>query len=64
MRSISVVSPWRALHALRSRVITIELKLLSRSPIELNMTRPRGMPMMAYAIVNILPKKVLGVEWP
>ena len=49
---------------LRSLLMTMEAKLLRRSPIELNMTRPRGMPMVAYAIVKNLPKSVLGVEWP
>ena len=44
--------------------MTMEAKLLRRSPMELNMTRPRGMPMVAYAIVKNLPKSVLGVEWP
>ncbi len=31
---------------------------------ELNMTRPRGMPIMAYTMVKSFPLAVLGVEWP
>ena len=47
IRSISVVSDWRALHTRLSLLMTMELKLLSLSPIELNITRPSGIPIMA-----------------
>ena len=64
MRSTSVVSGCLALTDLLSLVMTMEERALSLSPIELNMTRPRGIPMVAYAIVNNLPQYVFGVEWP
>ena len=36
----------------------------SLSPMELNMTRPRGMPREAYTIVKTMPPVVFGVECP
>lgn len=51
-----------ALSPLLSLLMTKEEKLLSLSPMELNMTRPSGMPIMAYTMVKNLPPSVLGVE--
>lgn len=64
IRSISVVSACFALRNFLSFPTTIEVKLLKRSPIELNMTRPKGIPNDAYKIVNVRPPNVFGVEWP
>lgn len=38
--------------------------VLSRSPMDWNITRPSGMPASAKNMQNNFPPSVAGVEWP